>query len=69
MKRDRKGIDLWFGTLYFSHLEFSQMGYVEHMKRAFRFSWLCFVSCIKAFVHGICPCFFEDTASKFKDWV
>lgn len=45
------------------------MGYVEHMRRAFRFSWLCFVSCIKAFVHGICPCFFEDTASKFKDWV
>lgn len=64
MRRERREIKLPFGwEIYFWHLEESQMSYREHMKRSFGFALVCAVTCFKAVIHGIVPCWFENNES------
>jgi len=49
------------------HLQDANKTYFEHQRFAFRASIICIKSSFTAFVHGICPAFFEyDTSSNIK---
>lgn len=49
------------------HLQDANKTYFEHQRFAFRASIKCLKSSFTAFVHGICPAFFEyDTSSNIK---
>tara|TARA_B100000941_G_C27958083_1_gene280153 strand:- start:45 stop:278 length:234 start_codon:yes stop_codon:yes gene_type:complete len=46
-----------------SHLKDADKTYFQHQKFALKISWRCLCSSFTAFVHAICPAFFEYTTS------
>ena len=49
------------------HLEEANKTYFEHQQFAFKASFTCLKSSFTAFIHGICPAFFEyNTSSSIK---
>ena len=44
-----------------SHLKDADKTYFQHQKFALKISWRCLCSSITAFIHAICPAFFEYT--------
>ena len=70
MSRDRKAIWLPFGwEIHFWHLEDAQLSYTQHLKRAFGFAIFCGLACIKALIHGLIPCWFEDTTEEVLEYL
>lgn len=51
----------------FEHLKEEEIGYFRHMRRAFRFSFACFVCSIKGFIHGFCPDTFTNTSEELEE--
>lgn len=48
----------------FKHLKENNITYLNHLKRAIKYSIKLGISSIKCFIHGILPCCFEDAATK-----
>ena len=47
----------------FSHLKQINMGYIQHLKMSFGYSYKFFYGSIKAIVHGILPNMYETSTS------
>lgn len=54
----------WFHKTFKAHPESIDESWLEHSQVAFRISGRLFVASLQALIHGVCPRFFECSASE-----